>query len=152
MNEIKLPIKYALFPLKDKNLEGNTDTVAYIIAKCYLLECRLEYNLDGTLKGICKVIECKNAREAIKDGKVDESYVYEVSCVFNDIDLAVTERDRVNDFIVSKLKDAYDDNTVNQWNIKIDKMVKSIEKLRSISEKKFMITTEETKKLIYTKE
>ena len=151
MNEIKLPVKYALFPIDNVGIEGKKDIVAYIIAKCYFIEGKISYDLDGTISSTCKVIACKDAKNAFVDGKINEEYIVNVSCVFNDLDLAEVERDRINDQIIEKLKESFTIDVINNWKNKLDKTIRSMEKLRMITEKQYAITSND-KRLIYSKE
>ena len=147
MNEINLPIKYALSPINT----SNDNVIAYIIVKCYFLEGSITCNIDGTMDAKCKVVECKDAQNAFKNGQIDPEYVREVSCVFNDIDLAKAEQMKINESIIERL--------VKDNNVDFDKLkekqqatVRSIEKLRSIKDKRFIVSQGQEKRLIYSKE
>lgn len=148
MNEVNLPIKYALVPL---NSETN-ELVAYIIVKCYFLKGSIICNLDGTMDSKCEVIECKNANLAFKNGKINEQYIEEVSCVFNDIDLAKDEQRRVNEIIIEQLVKSGQIKDLVKFKEKQEASVRSMEKLRAISEKRYTITATAEKRLIYSKE
>ena len=148
MNEINLPIKYALSPVD----LGTDNVMAYIIVKCYLLEGSIICNLDGTIDSRCKVVDCKDSKLAFKDGKINLEYVREVSCVFNDIDLAKEEQRKVNELIIERLmKDKKIQDELN-FREKQAGTIKSLEKIQSIRDKNFVVTPGKEKKLIYSKE
>ena len=147
MNEINLPVTYALAAVNS----SNSETVAYIIVKCYFLEGSIICNLDGTVDSKCKVVECINAANAFKNGQVDEEYVREVSCVFSDIDLAKEEQRNVNELIIEQLAKSGQITDLIKFKEKQAATIKSMEKLRSIKDNKFPIT-KNSKKLIYSKE
>ena len=147
MSEIKLPIKYALVPVK-----SNEKTIAYIIVKCYFLEGKITYSIDGSIDAKCRVVECKNAKEAFVDGTINDEFVHEVSCVFNDIDLAKDEQRKVNELIIEQLLKSNQISDFENFKVKQEATVRSLEKMRSITDKKYSITTTAEKKLIYSKE
>ena len=148
MNNVNLPIKYALVPINtDKK-----DVLAYIIVKCYFLKGSIICNLDGSIDSKCKVIECKNAQFAFKDDKINDEYVIEVPCVFNDIELAKDEQKKVNELIIERLVKSGKIDDLIKFKEKQEASVRSMEKLRAISEKKYNITKNTEKRLIYSKE
>lgn len=148
MTEINLPVKYALSPID----LGTSSTMAYIIVKCYFLEGSIICNIDGTMDSKCKVVECKDAAVAFKDGKIDKQYVREVSCVFNDIDLAKDEQRRVNELIMEKLMKDDKIRDLAEFKAKQAATIKSLEKIRSIKDKNFVVVPGKEKRLIYSKE
>ena len=147
MNEINLPIKYALSPVNT----SNDNVIAYIIVKCYFLEGSITCNIDGTMDAKCKVVECKDAQKAFQNGQINPEYVREVSCVFNDIDLAKDEQKKINENIIERLMK---DNNIDldKFREKQEATVRSMEKLRSITEKRFIVSQGQEKRLIYSKE
>jgi len=148
MTEINLPIKYALSPVNSVN----ESVVAYIIVKCFFIEGSITCNIDGTIDAKCKVIDCKDKQNAFKDGKINKDYIREVSCVFNDIDLAKDEQRKINEIIIERLAKSGQVTDLVKFKEKQEATVKSMEKLRSIKEKGFAVTTSGEKKLIYSKE
>ena len=147
MREINLPVKYALSPVSSMN----KNVVAYIIVKCYFIEGSITCNLDGTMDAKCKVIDCQDKKNAFVNGRIDPKYIREVSCVFNDIDLAKDEQRKVNELIIEQYAKSGQVTDLVEFKEKQLATVKSMEKLRSIKEKGFTITAT-SKKLIYSKE
>lgn len=148
MNNVNLPIKYSLSPVSN----SNDNVLAYIVVKCYFLEGFITCNIDGTMDTKCKVIECKDASKAFASGKVNDEYVREVSCVFNDIDLAKEEQRKINDLVIERLVKDDKINDINKFKEKQEATIRSMEKLRSITEKKYIVSKGQEKRLIYSKE
>ena len=89
---------------------------------------------------------------AFKDGKINEEYVYEVACVFNDIELAKDEQRKVNELLIEQLVKSGQIDDLVRFKEKQEATIKSLEKMRSITDKKFNVTKNGEKKLIYSKE
>ena len=147
MNEINLPIKYALSPVLSKSNE----IVGYVVVKCYLLEGSIICNLDGSMDSRCKIIECKDAPKAFRDDVIDIEYIREVSCVFNDIELAQDEQRKVNELIIEQLNKTGQIEDLVKFKEKQEATIRSVQKLRIIFDKNYNVTAS-GKRLIYSKE
>lgn len=142
MTEIKLPIKYTLFPVKDEELGDSNKTISYIIGKCYVLEENVKYDLQGNIYSSYEIVPCKNISNAIKENEIDEKYIEYVKYLYSDYDLAKEKRAELNNKIFEKLSKDKDEKNTELLKIKIEKLVKSMQKLRDLTEKKFVVAND----------
>ncbi|MBQ9024441.1 MAG: hypothetical protein IJ105_04390 [Bacilli bacterium] len=145
MNEIKLPIKYTLFPINDNELVGGNKTISYIIGKCYVLEENIKYDLEGNIFQAYTIISCKNITNAVKNNEIDEKYIEYVKYLYSDYNLAKEKRLQLNNKVFEKLSKNKDEEEIEKLKIKIEKLVKSMQKLRDLTDKKYVVSNDEKK-------
>ena len=70
MTDYKLPVVYSYMPIKCEE-----EVLAYVCAKCYLLEEKNTYDIDGSVKSEGKIVFVYNV-----DGKLNEVVIKDGKC------------------------------------------------------------------------
>ena len=144
MDDIKLPIRYTLFALKDNDIKTKDKTYAYIIGKCYVLEANIKYDLNGDMYSNYTIIPCENSKLAFTKDGIDDKYVDYVKYIYSSYEDAKQKRVELNEKLLTKLSKTQDEKVIENLKIKTEKLVKSMQKIREVKEKRFQITEEKT--------
>lgn len=144
MNNIKLPVRYTLFAIKDNEVKENDKKIAYIIGKCYVLEVNIKYDLQGNAYSSYTIISCDNSKLAFKGDEINDNYVEYVKYLYYDYDEAKQKRIELNKKLFDKISKTYEEKEIEKLKIKIEKMVNSMQKLKKVKEKSIEITDEKS--------
>lgn len=142
MDNIKLPIKYTLIPIKNDQLRDKNKAIAYIISKCYVLEESIKYSTDGDVYSNYTIVPCKSMRQAYTKDGINDKFIEYVKYIFTDYEEAKAKRFELNEKIIESIAKKEGEEIANQKKEKIEKLVVSMQKIQKIQEKSFEVTDE----------